>query len=135
MSKAKGDNGEGLYMRGRTNRKDSQQSRGKSRSKCRGGRLKCYIFQYEDHLKRDCSKNNHKKSTCYVKKDDQPSSSNLIYDGSKVMMVMSVEALLELFLSGTRRVMSCIRLLDGHAMAIELNASVEEKDGLAQVLA
>nr|GEZ00916.1 retrovirus-related Pol polyprotein from transposon TNT 1-94 [Tanacetum cinerariifolium] len=31
----------------------------------------------------------------YVNKDDQPSSSGLIYDGSEVMMVMSVEALLD----------------------------------------
>nr|GEZ77618.1 retrovirus-related Pol polyprotein from transposon TNT 1-94 [Tanacetum cinerariifolium] len=30
-SKAKGDDGEGLYVRGRTNRRDSRQSRGKSR--------------------------------------------------------------------------------------------------------
>nr|GEX02506.1 retrovirus-related Pol polyprotein from transposon TNT 1-94 [Tanacetum cinerariifolium] len=62
-SKAKGDDGEGLYVRGRTDRRDSHQSRGKSRSKSRGGRLKCYIFQYKDHLKRNCLKNNRKKST------------------------------------------------------------------------
>ncbi|GJW88132.1 retrovirus-related pol polyprotein from transposon TNT 1-94 [Tanacetum coccineum] len=62
-SKAKGDDGEGLYVRGRTDRRDSHQSRGKSRSKSRGGRLKCYICQSEDHLKRNCPKNNRKKST------------------------------------------------------------------------
>ncbi|GJT96449.1 retrotransposon protein, putative, ty1-copia subclass [Tanacetum coccineum] len=157
MSKAKGDNGEGLYVRGRTNHRDSQQSRGKSRSKSRGGRLKCYIFQSDDHLKRDYSKNNRKKSTRYVKKDDQPSSSNLIYDGSKVMkvmMVMSVEAMLEYdegrVLLGDNKECKINGIgklfyleheviaaysLDGHAMAIELNVSVEEKDGLAQVLA
>ncbi|GJZ12744.1 putative reverse transcriptase domain-containing protein [Tanacetum coccineum] len=39
-SKAKGDDGEGLYVRGRTDRRDSRQSRGKSRSKSQGGRLK-----------------------------------------------------------------------------------------------
>ncbi|GJX36313.1 retrovirus-related pol polyprotein from transposon TNT 1-94 [Tanacetum coccineum] len=91
-SKAKGDNGEGLYVRGRTDRWDLHQSRGKSRSKSRGGRLKCYICQPEDHLKKNCPKNNHKKSTCYVKKDDQPSSNGLIYNDS---MVMSAEALLD----------------------------------------
>ncbi|GKE23552.1 hypothetical protein Tco_1435064, partial [Tanacetum coccineum] len=48
--------------------------RGKSRSKSRGESLKCYIFQSEDYLKRNCPKNNRKKSTCYVKKDDQPRS-------------------------------------------------------------
>ncbi|GKD96986.1 retrovirus-related pol polyprotein from transposon TNT 1-94, partial [Tanacetum coccineum] len=94
-SKAKGDDGEGLYVRGRTDRRDSRQSRGKSRSKSRGGRLKCYICQSEDHLKRNCPKNNRKKSTGYVNKDDRPSSSGSIYDGSEVMMVMSVEALLD----------------------------------------
>ncbi|GKE04635.1 hypothetical protein Tco_1396653, partial [Tanacetum coccineum] len=94
-SKAKEDDGEGLYVRGRTDRKDSRQSRGKSRSKSQGGRLKCYIFQSEYHLKRNCPKNNHKKSTGYVNKDDQPNSSGSIYDSSEVMMVMSVEALLD----------------------------------------
>ncbi|GJV76738.1 retrotransposon protein, putative, ty1-copia subclass [Tanacetum coccineum] len=194
-SKAKGDDGEGLYVRGRTDRRDSHQSRGKSRSKSRGGRLKCYICQSEDHLKRNCPKNNRKKSTGYVKKDDQPSSSGSTYDDSEVMMVMSTQAqaLLDLImdsgcsyhmtprldiffdflecdggsvqlgdnreckirgigkvrvqlrdgssfvlnnvrviLSGIRRD-NCVYSLDGHAMAGELNASVEEKDSLAQV--
>nr|GEY83420.1 retrovirus-related Pol polyprotein from transposon TNT 1-94 [Tanacetum cinerariifolium] len=94
-SKAKEDDGEGLYVRGKTDRRDSRQSRGKSRSKSRGGRLKCYICQSEDHLKRNCPKNNRKKSSGYVNKDDQPSSSGSIYDGSEVIMVMSVEALLD----------------------------------------
>ncbi|GJU30207.1 retrotransposon protein, putative, ty1-copia subclass [Tanacetum coccineum] len=35
-SKAKGDDGEGLYVRGRIDRRDSRQSRGKSRSKSQG---------------------------------------------------------------------------------------------------
>nr|GEW84621.1 retrovirus-related Pol polyprotein from transposon TNT 1-94 [Tanacetum cinerariifolium] len=91
-SKVKGDDGEGLYVRGRTDRRDSRQSMGKSRLKPRGGRLKRYIFQSEDHLKRNCSKNNRKKSTGYVKKDEQPSSSGSTYDDSEVMMVMSAQA-------------------------------------------
>ncbi|GJV01112.1 cell division cycle 5-like protein [Tanacetum coccineum] len=37
MTKAKGDDGEGLYVGGRTDRRDSRQSRGKSRSKSQGG--------------------------------------------------------------------------------------------------
>ncbi|GJU08785.1 retrovirus-related pol polyprotein from transposon TNT 1-94 [Tanacetum coccineum] len=171
-SKAKGDDGEGLYVRGRTDRRDSHQSRGKSRSKSRGGRLKCYICQSEDHLKRNCPKNNRKKSTGYVKKDDQPSSSGSTYDDSEVMMVMSTQAqaLLDLIMdSGCSYHMTprehlekegfyrkkavgkvtddkwfqvCfiweqegkngVYSLDGHAMAGELNASVEEKDSLAQ---
>nr|GFA77518.1 retrovirus-related Pol polyprotein from transposon TNT 1-94 [Tanacetum cinerariifolium] len=73
----------GLYVRGRTVRKDLHQSRGKSRSKSQGGRLKCYICQSEDHLKRNCPKNNRKKSTGYVKKDEQPSST-----GSEVMTIL-----------------------------------------------
>ncbi|GJS31121.1 retrovirus-related pol polyprotein from transposon TNT 1-94 [Tanacetum coccineum] len=230
-SKAKGDDGEGLYVRGRTDRRDSRQSRGKSRSKSRGGRLKCYICQSEDHLKRNCPKNNRKKSTGYVKKDDQPSSSGSTYDDSEVMMVMSAQAqaLLDLIMdsgcsyhmtprldilfdflecdggsvqlgdnreckirgigkvrlqlkdgssfvlhnvryipelkrnlislgtlekegytvkmqsgkvkviNGSRVIFTeirkdnCVYSLDGHAMASELNASVEEKDSLAQV--
>ncbi|GKA07713.1 retrovirus-related pol polyprotein from transposon TNT 1-94 [Tanacetum coccineum] len=72
--------------------RDSRQSRGKSRSKSRDGRLKCYICQSEDHLKRNCPKNNRKKSTDYAKKDDQPSSSCSTYDDSEVMMVMSAQA-------------------------------------------
>nr|GFA39164.1 retrovirus-related Pol polyprotein from transposon TNT 1-94 [Tanacetum cinerariifolium] len=45
----------------------------------------------DDHLKRNCPKNNHKKSTSYVKKDKQPSSSGSTYDDSKVTMVMSAQ--------------------------------------------
>nr|GEU55097.1 basic 7S globulin-like [Tanacetum cinerariifolium] len=62
--KAKGDDGERLYVRGKTDR-------------------------------RKCPKNNHKKSTGYVKKDEQPSSSVSTYDDSEVMMVMSAHALLD----------------------------------------
>nr|GFC11760.1 zinc finger, CCHC-type [Tanacetum cinerariifolium] len=61
-------------------------------SKSRGGRLKCYICQSDDHLKRNCPKNNRKKSSCYVKKDEQPSSSGSTYGDSEVMMVMSAQA-------------------------------------------
>ncbi|GJS49753.1 hypothetical protein Tco_0599874 [Tanacetum coccineum] len=112
-SKAKGDDGDGLYVRGRTDRRNSRQSRGKSRSKSRGGRLKCYIFQSEDLLKRNCLKNNRKKSTGYVKKDDQPSSSGLIYDDYEVMMVMSAEALLDWIMdSGCSYLMTPSVLID-----------------------
>ncbi|GJZ43529.1 hypothetical protein Tco_0590784 [Tanacetum coccineum] len=125
-SKAKGDDGEGFYMRERTYRRDSRQLRGKPRSKYRG----------------------------YVKKDDQPSFSGSIYDDYKVMMVMSAEALLDwimdsgcsyhmtprglsksgkvkvingssVVLSGTRRD-NCVYSLDGHVVAGELKASVEK---------
>ncbi|GJV14424.1 retrotransposon protein, putative, ty1-copia subclass [Tanacetum coccineum] len=197
-SKAKGDDGEGLYVRGITDRRDLRQSRGKSRLKSRGGRLKCYICQSDDHLKRNCLKNNRKKSTGYVKKDEQPSSSGLTYEDSEVMMVMSaqdwimnsgcsyhmtpkLDILFDFLecdggsvqlgdnrecnirgigkvriqlrdgssfvlhnsgkvkvINGSRVVLSgiqrdnCVYAWDGHAMACELNASVEEKDSLAQ---
>ncbi|GJW42557.1 retrovirus-related pol polyprotein from transposon TNT 1-94 [Tanacetum coccineum] len=129
-SKAKGDDGEGLYVRGRTDRRDSRQSRGNSRLKSRCGRLKCYIYQSKDHLMRNYPKNNQKKSTGYVKKDDQPSFSGLIYDSSEVMMVMSEDALLDLIMDSRcsyhmtpRVVLSGIQRdnfvysLDGHAVA------------------
>ncbi|GJT58785.1 retrotransposon protein, putative, ty1-copia subclass [Tanacetum coccineum] len=186
-SKAKGGDGEGLYVRGRTDRKDSHQSRGKSRSKSRGGRLKCYICQSEDHLKRNSPKNNRKKSTSYVKKDEQPSSNGLTYDNSELgdnkeytirgigkvrvqlkdgssFMLHNVRYIPKLkrnlislgtlekegytvklqsgkvkVINGSRVILSRIRRdnyvysLDGHAMAGELNASVEEKDSLATV--
>ncbi|GJX45580.1 hypothetical protein Tco_0262256 [Tanacetum coccineum] len=63
-SKAKGDDGEGLYVRRRTDRRDSRQN---------------------------FSKNNRKKSTGYAKKDEQPSFSGSTYDDFKVMMVMSAQ--------------------------------------------
>ncbi|GKC75685.1 retrotransposon protein, putative, ty1-copia subclass, partial [Tanacetum coccineum] len=133
-------------------------------------------------LYRNCPKNNRKKSTCYVKKDEQPSYNGLTYDDSEVRMVMSAQALLDWIMdsgcsyhmtpsyipelkrnlislgtlkkegfavklqlgkvkviNGSRVVLSGIQKdnyvysLDGHAMAGELNASVEEKDSLAQV--
>ncbi|GJS62213.1 retrotransposon protein, putative, ty1-copia subclass [Tanacetum coccineum] len=175
--------------------RDSRQSRGKSRSKYRGGRLKFYIFQSKDHLKRNCLKNNRKKSTGYVKKDEQPSSSGSTYgddgdertgsarldhgfrmfiphdtqvriqlrDGSSFVL-HNVRYILELkrnlisletlekerftvklqsskvkVINSSRFVLSeirkdnCVYSLDGHVMAGELNASVEEKDSLAQV--
>ncbi|GKB01222.1 hypothetical protein Tco_0829266 [Tanacetum coccineum] len=94
-SKAKGDNGEGLYVRGKTDRRDSHQLRGKSRLNSGSGRTKFYIFQSLKHLKRNCPKNNHKKSKGFVKKDDQPSSSGSIYNGCELILVMSAKVILD----------------------------------------
>ncbi|GKA69528.1 hypothetical protein Tco_0775592 [Tanacetum coccineum] len=140
------------------------------------------LANIEDHLKRNCPKNNRKKSKGYSKKDEQPSSSGSTYDDFKVMMVMSAQDMLDWIIdsecsyhmtpryiselkrnlislgtlkkegytiklqsgkvnviNGSRVVLSRIRRdncaysLDGHAVAGELNASVEEKDSLAQV--
>ncbi|GJT12752.1 hypothetical protein Tco_0859794 [Tanacetum coccineum] len=60
----------------------------KKRSKAKGMMVK-------DHLKRNCPKNNRKKSTGYVKKGEQPSSSGSTYGNFKVMMAMSPQALLD----------------------------------------
>ncbi|GJX55952.1 zinc finger, CCHC-type containing protein [Tanacetum coccineum] len=87
-SKAKGDDGEGLYVRGRTDRRDSRQSKGKSRSKSRGGRLKCYICQSDDHLKRNCPKNNRKKSTSYARKMRQPSLAGCSYHMTPMLDIL-----------------------------------------------
>ncbi|GJZ51331.1 retrotransposon protein, putative, ty1-copia subclass [Tanacetum coccineum] len=110
------------------------------------------LANIEDHLKRNCPKNNRKKSTGYVKQNDQPSSSGYIYDDSEVMMVMSAEALLDLIMdSGCSSNMTpkldtlfdflecdvgSVLLGDNRECKIrvagELNASVDEKDSFAQ---
>ncbi|GJR34941.1 retrotransposon protein, putative, ty1-copia subclass [Tanacetum coccineum] len=136
--------------------------RRKSRLKSQGGRLKCYICQSEDHLKRNCPKNNRKKSTGYVKKDDLQAlvvrlmmiMSVLLGDNKeckirgigKVMVQLRDGSSFVLHNSGKVKVINgssvvlsrirrdnCVYSLDGHVVADELNASVEEKDSLAQV--
>nr|GEW58627.1 hypothetical protein [Tanacetum cinerariifolium] len=94
-SKAKGDGGEGLYVRGRTDCRDLRQSRGKSISKSR-----VYSWVTIGSVRSESGK---------VK----------VINGSRVI------------LSGIRRD-NCIYSLDVHAMVGELNASVEEKESLAQ---
>nr|GEU61594.1 retrovirus-related Pol polyprotein from transposon TNT 1-94 [Tanacetum cinerariifolium] len=165
-SKAKGDDGERLYVRGRTDRRDSRQSRGKSRSKSRGGRLKCYICQSDDHLKRNYLKNNRKKSTEALLDLIMDSGCSyhmtprldiffdfLEYDWGSVLLGDNKECKItcigkvrvqlrdgpsfvlnnvRVVLSGTRKE-NYVYSLDGNAVAGELNASVDEKDSLAQV--
>ncbi|GJY79946.1 retrovirus-related pol polyprotein from transposon TNT 1-94 [Tanacetum coccineum] len=109
------------------------------------------------HLWRDRLKNSHKKLTCFIKKDDQPSSSGLNYDGSEVMMVMSAEcdegrALLDgnkeckirgvgmsgkvkvildsnVVLSGTQRD-NCVYSLDDHVVFKDWKHLVEIESGM-----
>ncbi|GKC65904.1 retrovirus-related pol polyprotein from transposon TNT 1-94 [Tanacetum coccineum] len=157
----KGDDGEGLYVRGRTDRRDSRQSKGKSRSKSQGiGRLKCYICQSEDHLKRNCLKNNCKKLTevlldwimdsgCSY---HMTSKVDIVFyflecDRGNVLLGDNKECKIRglgksgkvKVINGSRVVVSetrrdnCVYSLNGHAVAGELNASVEEKDSLAKV--
>ncbi|GKA44306.1 hypothetical protein Tco_0737030 [Tanacetum coccineum] len=56
MTEAKGDGGEGLYVRGRSGQIDIEQGKDSAWSKSQGksSRLRCYICQFEEHLKRDC---------------------------------------------------------------------------------
>nr|GEZ71225.1 retrovirus-related Pol polyprotein from transposon TNT 1-94 [Tanacetum cinerariifolium] len=158
-SKAKGGDGDGLYVRERTDRRDSCQSKGKSRLKSQGGRLKCYIFQFKDHLKKTVLR--------MIARSQQVTSIKMINQALVVRFMMVLRVLLSdnreckirgigktfkkegysvklqlgkikvingstVVLFGTRRD-NCVYSLDGHAVAGELNASVKEKDSLAQV--
>ncbi|GKA77107.1 putative reverse transcriptase domain-containing protein [Tanacetum coccineum] len=82
MTEAKGDGGEGLYVRRRSGQRDMEQGTYSAWSKSHGksSRLMCYICQSKEHLKRDCPKYNHKKSQGFVRNEDQVS--NLGADGS-----------------------------------------------------
>ncbi|GKA37273.1 zinc finger, CCHC-type containing protein [Tanacetum coccineum] len=95
---AKGDGGEGLYVRGRSGQRDMEHGTycAWSKSQGRSSRLRCYICQSEEHLKRDCPRYNHKRSQGFVRKEDQVSGSGADgYDSANVMMAMSVEELLD----------------------------------------
>ncbi|GJT80379.1 zinc finger, CCHC-type containing protein [Tanacetum coccineum] len=98
MTEAKGDGGEGLYVRRRSGQRDMEQGTYSawSKSQRRSSRLRCYKCQSEEHLKRDCPRYNHKKSQGFVRNKDQVSSSGADgYDNADVMMAMSVEELLD----------------------------------------
>nr|GFB78251.1 retrovirus-related Pol polyprotein from transposon TNT 1-94 [Tanacetum cinerariifolium] len=108
------------------------------------------LSNIEDHLKRNCPTNNRRKLTGYVKKDEQPRSSGLTYDDSEVMSAQA-RALLDWIMDSgcsyhmTTRLdiffdfLECdggsVQLGDNRECKIrgELNASVKEKDSLAQV--
>ncbi|GJY11358.1 hypothetical protein Tco_0379543 [Tanacetum coccineum] len=98
MTEAKGDGGEGLYVRGRSRQRDMEQGTDSawSKSQRRSIRLRCYICQSEENLKRDCLRYNHKKSQGFVRNEDQVSGSGADeYDNVDVMMAMSVDELLD----------------------------------------
>nr|GEZ14253.1 zinc finger, CCHC-type [Tanacetum cinerariifolium] len=79
MMKAKGDGGEGLYMRGRSDQRDMEHGTYSawSKSQVRSSRLRCNICQSEDHLKRDCPRYNYKKSQGFVRNEDLVSGSGV----------------------------------------------------------
>ncbi|GJR16800.1 hypothetical protein Tco_0965327 [Tanacetum coccineum] len=72
MTEAKGNGGEGLYVRRRSGQRDIKQGTYSAWSKSQGrsSRLGCYICQFEEHLKRDCPRYNHKKSQGCVRIED-----------------------------------------------------------------
>ncbi|GKB90437.1 zinc finger, CCHC-type containing protein [Tanacetum coccineum] len=92
MTEAKGDGGEGFYVRGRSGQRDMEQGTYSAWSKSQGrsSRLGCYICQSEEHLKRDCPRYNHKKSQGCVRIEDHVSGSGADgYDTVNVMMAMN----------------------------------------------
>nr|GEW78741.1 zinc finger, CCHC-type [Tanacetum cinerariifolium] len=182
-SKVNGDDGEGLYVRGRTDREDSRQSGGKSRSKSRGDDgderkaqalldwimdsgcpyhmtprldilfdfLECdgENIQLGDNM--ECKIRGIGKVRVQLKdgssfvlhnvryipelKKNLISLGTLKKEGHTVKLQSGKVKVINgsrVILSGIRRD-NCIYFLDGHAMAGELNASVEEKDSLAHV--
>ncbi|GJS79988.1 hypothetical protein Tco_0729869 [Tanacetum coccineum] len=63
-----------------------------SKSQGRSSRLGCYIFQSEEHLKRDCPRYNHKKSQGCVRIEDHVSGSGADgYESVDVMMAMKYD--------------------------------------------
>ncbi|GJT88403.1 zinc finger, CCHC-type containing protein [Tanacetum coccineum] len=93
-----GDGGEGLYVRWRSGLRDMEHGTDSVwlKSQGRSSRLRCYICQSEEHLKRDCPRYNHKKSQGFVRNEDQVSGYRADwYDSANVMMAMSVEELLD----------------------------------------
>ncbi|GKE49473.1 retrovirus-related pol polyprotein from transposon TNT 1-94 [Tanacetum coccineum] len=95
----KEDDGDGLYLRGRSDHWGNQ-GRGSSRSKSKGKgthKLKCYICYSDDHLKKDCPKRKKKKLTGFVKKNVRQGSCMHSdgCDNGDLLMAVSGEIFLE----------------------------------------
>nr|GEU66536.1 retrovirus-related Pol polyprotein from transposon TNT 1-94 [Tanacetum cinerariifolium] len=75
----KEETSDGLYVRGRSDRSGKAHSGRSSRFKSSGrsGKLKCFIYHSESHLKRDCPM---KKSSGFVKKGKHDQDSDSSYD-------------------------------------------------------
>ncbi|GJV00611.1 zinc finger, CCHC-type containing protein [Tanacetum coccineum] len=130
MTEAKGDGGEGLYVRRISSQRDMEQGTYSAWSKSHGksSRLRCYICESKEHLKRDCPRYNHKKSQGFVRNEDQimdSGGSNHLayrsdylfdfeeYDGDNIMFIDGRESRVRGI--GTRRA-NCIYTLDGQCM-------------------
>ncbi|GJU68152.1 retrovirus-related pol polyprotein from transposon TNT 1-94 [Tanacetum coccineum] len=90
------DDGDGLYVRGRSDHWGNQ-GLGSSRSKSKGKgtyKLKCYICYSEDHLKKDCPKRKKKESTGFVKKNVGQGYGSEGYDNGNLLMAVSEERFL-----------------------------------------
>nr|GEW37518.1 zinc finger, CCHC-type [Tanacetum cinerariifolium] len=92
ITRAKGDGGEGLYVREIYGAGFRTIDSAWSKSQERSSRPRCYICQSEEHLKRDCLRYNHNKSQGFVKVSDYEANG---YDSADVMMAISVEELLD----------------------------------------
>ncbi|GJY04181.1 hypothetical protein Tco_0370121 [Tanacetum coccineum] len=130
LTKAKGDGGEGLYVRGRSGQRDMEHGTYSAWLKSQGRSR--YICQSEEHLKRDCPRYNHKKSQGFVRNEDQVSCSGadgrdyLVdfkeYDGGNILLgdgrecrVRGTELRRNLISLGTRRA-NCVYTLDGQVV-------------------
>ncbi|GJY59855.1 retrovirus-related pol polyprotein from transposon TNT 1-94 [Tanacetum coccineum] len=92
------DDGDGLYLKGRSDHRGNQGRGSLSKSKGKGTyKLKCYICYSEDHLKKDCPKRNKKKSTGFVKKNAGQGSGmhSKGYENGDLLMAVSEERFLE----------------------------------------
>ncbi|GKE29687.1 hypothetical protein Tco_1445071 [Tanacetum coccineum] len=97
MTEAKGNGGERLYVRGRSDQRDVEHG---AYMCCQSHKEEaadsCYICQSKEHLKRDYPRYNHKKYQSFVKNEDQVSGFGANrYDSTNVMMTVSVEELLD----------------------------------------
>nr|GEV51329.1 retrovirus-related Pol polyprotein from transposon TNT 1-94 [Tanacetum cinerariifolium] len=116
------DDGDRLNIWGRSDHRGNQ-GRGSSRSKSKGKRtykLKCYIYNSEDRLKKDCQKRNKKKSTGFVKKNAGQGSGmhSEGYEKGNLLMAMSEERFLEACaIMGIRKMR--VQMKDGSSFVLE----------------
>ncbi|GJW77491.1 retrotransposon protein, putative, ty1-copia subclass [Tanacetum coccineum] len=144
MSKAKGDDGEGLYVRGRTDRKDSRYAKKDEQPSSSGSTYDdskvMMVMSAQAQALLDwimdsgCSYHMTPRYIPELKR-------NLISLGTleKVGFTVKMQSGKVKVINGSRVILfgirrdNCVYSLDGHAVAGELNASVEEKDSLAHI--